>query len=812
MKEILDELIDKMKTGNAVLFTGSGFSLDFESINGKSPISAKKLSKEICKITNIQEDEDLGYTSDVCLKKNCANQLISLLKDYYTIKSVESNNDSIDICSLKWRRFYTTNYDNGLEQCLAKVGEQYQPVTAEFDIGKYMNQKNLCVHINGFIENVTEENLNGSFKLTNSSYSNSDLSAFPNFEYIFKNDIDKCSALVFIGYSLYDIDIKRLLRKNNALKGKTYFITTKIVSEKEKFCLDDFGFVLPIEKSGFAEIIRKNKQKFEEQIKIYNHFDKYSEDDLLSNEVVNDEDVKNFLLFGNNQYKVTSSILRPSNENECFALRRESYINSVLEMLELKNNILIHSSYGNGKSCLLYQIATQLYLNSKDVYFLNDKNIDFIEDLTKLSEGASSVKFIVVDDILDNEEFIKAYKFLNPKNVFFISSIRTELLKNNDELISNIENLNLIDVNVLKEKEVSDFSKMLDFYGLWGVNAGDSINKKTRFLKGKNEDVHFSEALLALFKAPQIRERINELLKKLIVNDEYKRTIFAVCYLKIIGIEPSETLISIVSNSDLIYEYSTTSNPVFKQLLNFNGRYYEISLPVVNYIFSENLLDGKFILSQLYFIIEHFSKYEFKDYFQQKIFRSAFRFHIVDSLLPSANKKNLFSEYYENLKRKQQWLISDPNYWMQYAMARMICGDYASAQNYLDTAYSVAEKKYSEYNTFKIDNQQARLHILQARKTAVESQIFLHINEAYKMLHYAEPDYYTIHRIDEFADLYDESFLKLSIKNRKFYLNMLSDFYNTLIGYKGDEKFYIDYQRLINKINKILQKKKENDS
>lgn len=808
MKEILDELIDKVKTGNAVLFTGSGFSLDFESINGKNPLSAKDLSKEICKVSNVQEDEELGYTSDVCLRKGCANQLISLLKDYYTIKSVENNHDSIDICSVKWRRFYTTNYDNGLEQCLAKAGKQYQPVTAEFDIGKYINQKNLCVHINGFIENITEENLNGSFKLTNSSYSNSDLSAFPNFEYIFKNDIDKCSALVFIGYSLYDIDIKRLLRKNDALKGKTYFITKKTISEKEKFCLDDFGFVLPIEKSGLAESIRKNKEKFSEQIKIYNHFNKYSEDDFFSNEIVNDEDVKNFLLFGNNQNKIASSILLPSNEKECFAIKREAYINSILEMLGLKNNILIHSSYGNGKTCLLYQIAAQLHLNSKEVYFLNDKNIDFIEDLTNLSEESSSVKFIVVDDIFDNETFIKAYKFLNPKNVFFISSIRTELFKNNDELISDIENLKLVDVNVLEEKEISGFSKMLDFYGLWGANAGDSVSKKTKFLKGKNEDVHFSTALLSLFNAPQIQERIKALLKKLIVNEEYKRTIFAVCYLKIIGIEPSETLISIISNSNLIYEYSSTNNSAFKQMLNFNGRYYEISLPVVNYIFSENLLDGKFVLSQLYFIIEQFSKYETKDYFQQKIFRSAFRFHIVDSLLPSVSKKSLFSEYYENLKRKQTWLISDPNYWMQYAMARMICGDYTSAQKYLDTAYSVAEKKGSEYNTFKIDNQQARLHILQARKSAVESQIFSHISEAYKILHYAEPDYYAIHRIDEFAVLYDECFLKLSNKDRKDFLNMLSDLNDSLIDYKGEDnsKFYSDYQRLISKIEKILQK------
>ena len=57
--DIEKELVSKISTGNAILFTGAGFSLDLVSLNGKCPLRASDLSKEICKISEIEPDDDL---------------------------------------------------------------------------------------------------------------------------------------------------------------------------------------------------------------------------------------------------------------------------------------------------------------------------------------------------------------------------------------------------------------------------------------------------------------------------------------------------------------------------------------------------------------------------------------------------------------------------------------------------------------------------------------------------------------------------------------------------------------------------------
>ena len=44
--DIEKELITKISTGNAILFTGAGFSLDLVSLNGTHPLRASDLSKE----------------------------------------------------------------------------------------------------------------------------------------------------------------------------------------------------------------------------------------------------------------------------------------------------------------------------------------------------------------------------------------------------------------------------------------------------------------------------------------------------------------------------------------------------------------------------------------------------------------------------------------------------------------------------------------------------------------------------------------------------------------------------------------------
>ncbi|EIQ9838677.1 hypothetical protein LWE36_004929, partial [Escherichia coli] len=76
--------------------------------------------------------------------------------------------------------------------------------------------------------------------------------------YYFKRDLDRCGAIVFIGYSMYDIEIKKILSTLPQLKEKTFFVTSLNPDIELEFTLEKFGTVLPIGLSGFANRIRDN--------------------------------------------------------------------------------------------------------------------------------------------------------------------------------------------------------------------------------------------------------------------------------------------------------------------------------------------------------------------------------------------------------------------------------------------------------------------------------------------------------------------------------------------------------------------------
>ena len=109
----LEKLKSRLSSGNAVLITGAGFSLDCKNILGETPPLAAGLSKKLCEYFNLDLTEDLKYTADVCIKYGEKEDVLEVLKNNFTLVSPSQAN--VQICSIPWRRIYTTNYDNSIE-------------------------------------------------------------------------------------------------------------------------------------------------------------------------------------------------------------------------------------------------------------------------------------------------------------------------------------------------------------------------------------------------------------------------------------------------------------------------------------------------------------------------------------------------------------------------------------------------------------------------------------------------------------------------------------------------------------------------
>ena len=196
--------------GNAILFIGSGFSVGAQNVLSLDFLSGTALSNNLCEELNIKEEMQLDIASDIYLEEKGEHNLITKLNNIYYAKKVTESQKTI--CSLPWKRIYTTNYDNVIELSSSLVSKRVSPVTINEDPSQHIGLKNICVHINGFIDQLTPSTLKNSFKLTTSSYMTDE---FTNSKWgaVFRQDLNLAKAVILPSPSRHKLQLKPLSLK-----------------------------------------------------------------------------------------------------------------------------------------------------------------------------------------------------------------------------------------------------------------------------------------------------------------------------------------------------------------------------------------------------------------------------------------------------------------------------------------------------------------------------------------------------------------------------------------------------------------------
>jgi len=793
----IDLMLRKIATGRAIMFTGAGFSIGTSNVDKKEPPIASELSKKICELGEFPEDEDLRYAADFYISNGYnKGELISLLKKQYTLSKVADTHKNI--CMVNWRRFYTTNYDKSIEIAAGNAGKVVECIDIDHSTIEYYKRENLCIHLNGSIDTLTSDSLENSFKLSTSSYISTDAFISSDWFYYFKKDLERSSAIVFVGYSMYDIEIQRILFEDNSLKEKTYFITREDPDPKSIFTLSKFGHVLPIGMDGFSKIIDKNIDLFRKKNDEHNYQSLCEYELADESSEIRDSNVETFLMYGDIDDAFIDGAV--SGEQRIpYLIIRES-LEKVLGFFTSGKNTIIYSGLGNGKTVFLREVKAFLTLNSVRVFEADDLDGDYIGDFDALAKTNDKV-VILIDGYEPYVDLIRHYSLTQPENINIIATARTADHERLRPLLADTKFcFNELGIDELSGEDASAFVNIVDNVGMWGSNAGLSHERKIDLLNKKNS-LQLSLSLLYLLEAPQIKDKINLLLSSLLRNPSFKETIFAIAILEILDLPAEFSLISEVARNDEIYSSLLRENESFRQLFKLSNRRVITKSSLFCLFLVRNNFSSTCITEQLQLIAGKFNSYNKKDYVQEKIFKAMLRFSFVERLLPEANKKGNLRNYYENLKVTVSWLKSDPHYWVQYGMANITFKEYGKAQSFIDQAYALAEKKYNYY-TSTIDTQQARLLILTAISENDLSKVFPMFERAHKLLSRLDDDVYKYRQVDRYKDFYDSCYNGLSKKNKASFVHAC----NKILGDmdSAESKGQIDSQ-----YNYVIKKAKE---
>lgn len=800
----IDEMFRRITSGKAIIFTGAGFSRNAKNIANVEPPLAKELSKKIGALAGLGDDnEDLMFTSHFYLKHGNKNELLKLLKDNFVLREVSESHQKI--CSLPWRRFYTTNYDNSIELASLLVGKRIESLDID-DLPKdYLSQGDLCVHLNGVIDKATIADLDSKIKLTNSSYLSPQSFLSSQWNYVFKRDLETASAVIFVGYSMYDMDVQRLLYQTDSLVEKTYFIVHDNASFQETFFLTDFGHVLTVGVDGFAKIINDMPVPESEDTKDLS-LDCFEFKEIdYNHETITDTEIKDFLLFGkHDDNQINTSVSNDFVDN--FLINRE-LLNDTIKLIQSRNNVLIHSELGNGKTIFLKMIT---YLLSREGY-----NVYTFCERSEYDDELSEVDWIVKHKnnvIIVIKGYNKAERLLNhininyPDDVCVIITDRSAVALRTAHFINslNIE-FSEISLDQLTEQEISEFVDLIENQGLWSELTSLS---KTNKIKKIREDYNgqISGILLGLLKSPSIQERIKSLTDELFKSQEFKDTVFAIALCDIIDVRKTSSIISEIAGNNTIYKMNLRSSDQFKSLYRFteNGTAIETKSSLMSLAIINNSFNESYVRHKLLSIVGTFNELRNVSYDANKIFKSLLRFHVLEILLPQ--KQRALDSYYMELKRVCPWLTDSPHYWVQYAMCRLSIGDLDSAQTYLNDAYSLANSK-EDYHTENIDTQQARLLIMKCLKEHDPAKCFDSFFAAHNILIGLPDDGYKYRQIIPYKEVYELKYKTFNKGNKVQFEHACKALLSQVsaVDYHQDDLTLIKRVSFINRSKVILE-------
>lgn len=701
------EALEHALNGKAVMFAGAGYSFGATNIKNKELKRGGELSNYFSKKCGLPKNTPLDDAAECFIEDFGEDELIKEIQNEFTVKELAPFHEKL--ASIPWKRIYTTNYDNVLELSWSKASKKLTPITLSSDIYRIPRKKDICIHLNGFVDNLNRETIHSELKLTESSYLTASL-AESEWMVMFRQDIQLASAVFFLGYSLYDFDIKKILFNTNALKNKCFFVIGKNPEVLTLKRAERFGSLSKKNIEGFAKDVVKESKDFnpsiiDEPIFVANR--EYFPDTNPAS--ITDQDFINLLLYGDIKKKLLSESLRTGKR---YLLKRE-LTEKVFDLFDEGHNIsVVISELGNGKSLFLENLKYVAVIKDFRVFNVCDRNEESIQEFENLLTLKGKV-LIVIDNYQDWLDEIKLFAINASQDKYLILTARNTLHDVlYDDLISiaGVDFIPEIQIDNLTDDEINWFVEGFNEYGLWGEHASHSRDLKCKYLKYDCQgQIH--GILLKFLDSPDISNRLKALYANIKDHPIYYEIALSIFILATINQNINiDTLVDLWGTENLSKIRSNKNSPV-REIINFDRNSITLKSSIIGEYFLKNIADVSIIVKVLVKLTKRVHDLSNVSVKYKSIFKNLMRFYVIQQILPEEGKKAGIMKFYESIKTLYR-CRNHPLFWLQYAIASIVIKDLYRAEKYFESAYSYAEKR--NWDTFQIDNHYARYMLLVA--------------------------------------------------------------------------------------------------
>lgn len=796
----IEQAVNKVDLENCMLFTGAGFSKDAIGANPDVKLkSAGDLAQSIyVECTGAEEpDGDLEDAAALFINTKGEHALISFLKDNFTAFEITPSQEYIG--SIPWKRIYTTNYDNVLDIAYAKNKKRLERIYLSRCIRDYKGKKNMCIHLNGSIENLTIDTLLSEFKLTKVSYLTQD---FMDSEWVtlFMNDLQTSDAIFFIGYSMnFDLDIQRIVKDAGTIevmKSKCFFIVRPDEPDRIIRRIETFGVPVKIGLDGFVEMLKSRTPVSKSASLTYHSFKQPSTPTFPNR--INHENVISLLVKGEvDNNCLAASLALPTQYS--YGIKRTCLDRVAQDINDGYGNILIQASLGNGKSLFLDELALTMSKRGYSVFSFKRYYDGWENELESICAAEGKKTIIIIDNYAQHRKIFDKLELFRTDQILIVAERTLVSDVSYEWLVKKFKEFSVYDLDHLDAEEIKSLVNIFDCYGMFGQKATWRWDQKEDFFRNKCH-ASMRVILLDLLKSETIQKRFIALIDTIKIKKSYYEALILMLASPMFEFNLElDQLAFIFSKQHFINPYFR-NDPVIRELVNIENGTIRVRSSLLAESILVNVIEPSIVVDVLIKVFKNLDLYRNEDNYRQ-ILKCLLSHQNISRILNRSHSdcSDSITRFFEEI-RTTKFCSENEHYWLQYAIAKLFVHDYDSAYLFFGNAYSYAEKRRnrSEDNrnyTYQIDNHFARYLLEHEMEYGTKDTCMAQFREAHKLL--INPAnkiivrFYTYKVARNYYRFYERFFKELTEEEQREFVRSCDEMYRRAKWYveSNDEGF-----------------------
>jgi hypothetical protein len=705
--------INAIESGQSILFLGAGFSRGALNQLQRPIRDGWELTSfflDECQITD-KNDYDLETASEEYSSQKGELQLTeTLFKNFMSIQLTDAQRTVI--CQ-PWYRIYTSNYDDIIERVshidnkpisIKEIADPVEPPSS---------QRTQVIHIYGSITKVSPQEFRRSFLLTESQRDNS---PFLTSAWIwrFNDDVLTAPAIIFCGFSLRDIDLRRLLgRLPPQVHDKTYFVDHPSASRPTIQRLARFGKVELVGVDGFAKAL--NKKRLAPAPNNSTALPR-SVDELIfrtqTMAAIKSPDIENLIVAG--QFRLELLSQRDiDGEPGSYLIKRSRASFERATRLSPARPIVAHSDIGNGKTIFALQAAYTYSTAGYRIFHLRGEPED-VSDIVSFFQQVKGKCVVIADDLSRFRTLVAKIIGIGRDDIRVIATARSNFFEAGRALIdTRLGNQSFIeiDLNLAPPDELNRIVQYLVENGLLQHRAELNSLERLRFVReecgGQLRDV-----ILSLFETGALHERVLRLVDSIneLSRDVYDLIVLS-ALLTVIGFEEYGRIYVAADLSEFAGTFEDARRALDEKGLLGLIRIDQGDMLFRSPAFAEFVLRRSAGLKRVLDISKRALFQLDRAYADDPDFdaltRSLLKISAYGRIFKGSEIEETMDNFYDDC-RVLKIAKKDPLFLVQRSITNMNMGRFDISNRYVETAYGMAKSIYG-YKTYQIDTHHAKL-------------------------------------------------------------------------------------------------------